>query len=108
MRLMQGEVVEPEQTWNIPEVLVGLYKKKSNSYFDLDPEYRPNLDMLIFKTEILYAQFMKKMQEDIMANQIAQRAIMMGGAQPPNLAQQAPPAEAQPSQEPAFNMQGVM
>jgi hypothetical protein len=79
-------VVEPEPTWNIPEVLAGLMQKKEAEYFKLDPEYRPNLDMLIFKTEIAYQQFIKKMQEEQMVNQLAQRAIMAGqqpqGGQP--------------------------
>lgn len=81
-RLMQGEVVEPEETWNIPEVLAGLVQKKQDEYFKLDPEYRPNLDMLIFKTEIAYRQFIKKMQEEQMVNQLAQQAIMQGGGRP--------------------------
>ncbi len=84
-RLRNGEVIEIEKTWNIPEVLAGLYKKKADDYSNLDEEYRPNLDQLIFDLEIGYAEFVKTVQEEQMASQMAQRAIMagpgMGGSQ---------------------------
>lgn len=99
-QLMQGEVVEPDQTWNIPEVLAGLYKKKSDSYFDLDPEYRPNLDSLIFKMEVEARIFMQKMMEQQMADQMAKRAIMMGQAPQgmPQNGPQMPPGEPLPGE----------
>lgn len=80
-QLMQGEVVEPDPKWNIPEILSGLQRKKSESYFDLDPEYRPNLDNLIFELEVGMQEFMRKKQEEIIGAQLAQRAIAMQGAQ---------------------------
>jgi len=94
-RLMQGEVVEPEQNWNIPEVLTGLYKKKSESFFDLDPEYRPNLDDLIFKTEIALRMFVKQVMAEQQANQMAKQAIVAGGGMPMG-AQPMPGPEAVP------------
>ncbi len=80
-RLMQGEVVEPEESWNVPEILAGLYKKGKEGYFDLDPEYRPNFDELIFKTQMAYQMFLKKAAEEYMASQLAQKAIMAGQGQ---------------------------
>lgn len=78
-RIMQGETVEIEPTWNLPEILTGLYKRKEERYFELDEEYRMNFDRLLFEVEIAYQQFVKKAIEDQMANQLAQRAIMQGG-----------------------------
>jgi hypothetical protein len=103
-RLMRGEVVEPEQTWNLPEVLSGLYKKKSDSYFDLDPEYQPNLDMLLFKTEIAYQEFVKKVQEEQMASQLAQQAISQGAQGQPGMPGQPPMAGGMPPQAMAGGM----
>lgn len=98
-RLMQGEVVEPEQTWNIPLVLQGLYKKKSEDFFGLDPEYRPNLDMLIFKTEMMYQEFVKKVAEEQMASMLAQRAIQAGqGGMPPQGGMMPPMGAPDPNQ----------
>lgn len=93
-RIMQGELVEPEPEWNIPEMLTGLYKKKSESYFDLDEEYRPNLDELIFKTEMAMSDFIKQVAEEQMASQMAQNAINagQGGGRP------AIPQPGQPGQ----------
>lgn len=108
-RISQGEVVEVEPNWNIPEVLAGMRKKKAEKYFDLDAEYRPNLDNLIFHLEVDYQIFMKKAAEDHMASMMAQKAITAGqggqGGQPmpqagaiPQGAQNVPPApeQAQP------------
>lgn len=79
-RLMQGEEIEVEQGWNMPEVLAGLYKKKAECYFDLDPEYRPNLDQLLFNLEVGYGEFVKTVMAEQMAAQMAQRAM---GTPPP-------------------------
>jgi len=99
-RLSQGEEVEPEDSWNIPQVLAGLYKKKGESYFDLDEEYRPNLDILIVKTEIAYQEFIRKVQEEQMASQLAQQAMMGGGQAPgqPGQGQPLPQQQIQPPQ----------
>jgi hypothetical protein len=105
-RLMQGEVVEPEENWNIPEVLTGLYKKKSESYFDLDSEYRPNLDDLIFKTEIAMRMFVKKVMEEQMANNIAKQAIMAGQGQPGGQPMGQPPMGAPNAQPGGTQPQG--
>jgi len=96
-RLMQGEVVELEDTWNIPNILTGLYKKKESDYFSLDPEYRPNLDNLIFNLEIGYQELIKKVMEDQLANAIAQRAIAMGQGSLPQSGQTQPPFSPAPS-----------
>lgn len=77
-KLMQGEVVEVDPTWNIPEVLTGLYMKKAEKYFDLDKEYRPNFDSLIFQTEIAMRMFVKKLQEEELANNLAKSVIAQG------------------------------
>lgn len=82
-RLINGEDLIIEKNWNIPSILTGLYKKKSESYFDLDEEYRPKLDALIFQLEMAYNEFVRKAQEEMIASQIAQRAISMGNAAPP-------------------------
>ena len=81
-RLMQGEQVEPEPSWNIPEMLTGLYKKKSEGYFDLDEEYRSNLDDLIFHTEMAMNEFVKRVAEEQMASAMAQKAIQAGQGVP--------------------------
>jgi hypothetical protein len=106
-RLMQGEVVEPDESWNVPEVLAGLMKKAQENYFDLDPEYRTNLEDLIFKTQVAYKMFIKRVAEEQMASQIAQRAIEAGqGGRP---AQNAQPAQPQPGIQPVNQpMPGAM
>jgi hypothetical protein len=98
-RLMQGEIVEPDESWNVPEVLAGLMKKAQENYFDLDPEYRPNLEELIFKTQVAYRLFIKRVAEEQMASQIAQRAIEAGQRSPQG-------ANAQPAQ-PQLQIQAV-
>jgi len=108
-RLMQGEVVEPEESWNVPEVLAGLLKKKDQDYFSLDPEYRPNLDSLIFKTEVAMRLFIKKMQEEQMVNQLAQRAIAAGGGNPGGMPMGMAPNEPQmPQGQPLPQEAGMM
>ena len=101
-RLMQGEVVEPEENWNIPEVLAGLYKKREENYFDLDKEYRPNLDTLLMETEIAMRLFMQKVMQEQAASEMAKRAIVMGGGQAgqPN-AVPTPPMQP-PTQQPGM------
>lgn len=107
-RLIQGEVVEPEDGWDLPEVLTGLYQKAKDNYFDLDPEYRSNLDMLIFKTEIALRELQKKLIEEQMASQLAQRAMGMGpqgpqmppGGQPAQQPGMVPPQTGQPPMQP--------
>lgn len=81
-RLMQGEIVEPEDSWNVPEVLAGLMNKAQEKYFDLDPEYRPNLEDLIFKTQMAYKLFIKRVAEEQMAAKLAQNAIEAGQRSP--------------------------
>lgn len=108
-RLMQGEMVEVEETWNIPEVLMGLYKKRESNLFDLDPEYQPNLDNLIFQTEIAMRQFIKKVMEDQLANNLAQRAIMGGqGGQPMGPGQMTQPGAGVPQPQGAGTPQGMI
>ena len=101
-RLMQGEVVTPEENWNLPEILTGLYRKAKENYTDLDPEYRPNLDKLMFETQVAYRLFMKKLMEDQMAAQIAQNAIEQGHkvGQPQLPAPNAQPGAIQPQNAP--------
>ncbi len=77
-RLMQGEEVGLEDNWNIPEILAGLYKKMTDSYYDLDEEYRPNLEKLMFDLNVGYELFLKKMQDQMMADNLAKQAIMAG------------------------------
>jgi len=101
-RLMQGEAVIPEESWNIPEVLAGLSKKSVENLFDLDPEYRVNLEDLMFKMQVAYRLFVKKVAEEQIASQIAQQAIEAGqrGGQPQN-AQPAQPGQGiQPVNQP--------
>ena len=99
-RLMQGEIVEPEDNWNVPEVLAGLMKKYQENYFDLDPEYRPNLEDLMFKTQMAYQEFVKRLAEERMAQELAQRAIQagQGGGQPMNAQPGQPGAGISPIQ----------
>jgi len=90
-KLMQGEQVEVDPSWNVPEVLAGLYKKKGEGYFDLDPEYRSLLDNLIFQTETAMRMFIKKMMENEMANNIAKSMIAQNPQGPPQGAPQGAP-----------------
>jgi len=108
-RLMQGEIVEPDESWNVPEVLAGLMKKAQENYFDLDPEYRPNLEELIFKTQMAYKMFIKRVAEEQMASQIAQRAIEagQGGGQGPNAQPGGPQPQIQPVNQPMQPNMGV-
>jgi len=109
-RLMQGEIVEPEENWNIPEILAGLYKKKDEKYFELDTEYRQNLDDLIFKTEVQMRLFVKKVMAEQQATALAKQAIEMGHGQPmpqgtngqpqPGIQGNQPVPEAMPQAQP--------
>lgn len=96
-RLVQGEPVEPEESWNVPEVLAGLMKKAQENYFDLDPEYRPNLEDLLFKTQIAYNQFVKRVAEEQMASKLAQQAIEAGQRSPMPMNAQPEPMGPQPA-----------
>jgi hypothetical protein len=77
-RLMNGEVVDVEPTWNIPNIIAGLYKKKEDAYFDLDEEYRPNLDKLLFDLEVGMQEYIKKVMEEQAASRLAQQAMAQG------------------------------
>lgn len=103
-RLIAGEIVEVDPSWNLPEVLAGLYKKKGEGYFDLDKEYRPNLDKLIFQTETAFRMFVKQLQEQEMANNIAKAAIAQYPQGPPQGMQgggQGAPPAGSPAGSPA-------
>lgn len=91
-RLMQGEIVEVDPAWNPMEMLAGLYEKREKSYFDLDKEYRLNLDELIFQVELALRAFIKQAQEENIASGIV--ASMMRGAPggAPRAGTEAPPA----------------
>ena len=99
-RLMQGEVVEVDPNWNIPEILAGLYKKKGEKYFDLDKEYRPNFDNLIFQVEQAMRMFVKKLAEQAISDNIAKSIIAQNPQGPPQGGQPAPASpEAMPAME---------
>ena len=97
-RLMQGEIVEPEDNWNPMEMLAGLIAKREKDYFNLSPEYRPNLDKLIFQVSILLRIFIKKAMEEKIASEMAGNVIQrvpqapQGGGAPPVVGNQPPNA----------------
>jgi hypothetical protein len=110
-RIMQGEIVEPEENWNVPEILTGLYKKKDEKYFEIDVEYRQNLDDLIFKVEVALRLFMKQVMMEQQATQLAKQAIAQGHgqpmAQPQNVPQGQPAQGNQPLPQAQPQMGGV-
>jgi len=87
-RLLQGEVVEVDPAWNPMEMLAGLREKREKNYFDLNKEYRSNLDELIFQVELALRAFIKQAMEERMASQMA---MTMGGQAPQGAQGQAPP-----------------
>lgn len=74
-QFMQGEVPEIEETVNTSELLAGLMKIAEERYFDLDEEYRPSFDSYMFKLAIKSKEQMKKVQEEMIAQQLAQKVV---------------------------------
>lgn len=74
-QFMQGEVPEVNENANLMELAAGLAKKASEDYYKLDEEYRPNFDNYMFKLSIAMRQQMKKMQEQMIAQQMASKII---------------------------------
>ncbi len=101
-RFMNGEDFDPPEgeTALAIQHLEGHTKQKQEKYSELDEEYRPNFDAHEFKTAINVANFIKKMQQDAVANMMASKAIMANqGGNMPIQEQNAPP-EASVAQKP--------
>jgi hypothetical protein len=81
--------------------LEGHTKQKEEKYHELPEEYRPNFDAHLFKTMINAMKFIKGVQQEQVANQIASRSIMQNpSGQPPAQAQNAQPGASSAPQEP--------
>jgi len=74
-QFMQGEIPEVNQNANLMEIAAGLSKKAQQDYYKLDEEYKPNFDNYMFQLSIAMRQQMKKMQEDMLAQQMASKII---------------------------------
>ena len=74
-RFMQGEDFDPPMGENTMEHYIGHTQQKEEKYFDLDEEYRANFDKHLFKTELALRDFIRKRQEEMMANNMAMAMI---------------------------------
>lgn len=97
-RFMNGDIIDPNDvegmTPAVVEHYVGHMKQYEESYQDLDEEYRANFDNHLFKTSVNYGKFMAKLQEEMVANAIAQRAAV--NLERNGMMNQQPPMGQQP------------
>lgn len=75
-RFMQGERFSPPEgeTPLVMEHWAGHNQQKEEKYHELDEEYRANFDAHLFETFMNMMNFIKKQQQEMLANQIAMRA----------------------------------
>lgn len=74
-RFMQGEDFDPPEGENTMEHFIGHTQQKEEKYYDLDEEYRDNFDKHLFKTGLGLQNFIRRRQEEVMANQLASTMI---------------------------------
>ena len=103
-RFMQGEEVDLVPGEDPREHLAGHEKQRAEKYYKLPDEYRDNFDQHLFKTRLQFMNFMRQVQAQQMADQLAgdmiQRkemgisneadAMMAGGQQTPTAPPTAP------------------
>jgi len=100
-RFMQGDAFDPPEgvTPQAMQHLVGHMAQKEKIH-ELAEEYRPNFEDHLFKTAMNVQQFMKIVQQERMANQMAGRMVqgqgLPQGATPPVTPQPAGAAPAAP------------
>jgi hypothetical protein len=75
-RFMQGDRFDPPEGDSAlaMEHWAGHMKQKEEKYMELDEEYRANFDNHIFQTYMNVMSFVRKQQQEMVANQIAMRA----------------------------------
>ena len=88
-RFLQGEEVEITPNENPLEHLIGHLKHKDEKYHELPDEYKPNFDRHLFETQVRFREFIKNMQQEMIANRLA-----MG------MTRNAPPQGAMPQGQP--------
>lgn len=72
-RFMNGEDVEV--TGNPIEHFMGHVRQRQEKYHELDDEYKSNFDDHLFTTYMQYLDFLKKIQEEQIANQFAANTV---------------------------------
>ncbi|GEM_PF-2735230 len=77
-QIAQGEIPEVKPTDDAISLVAGLDQLKSEKYYELSEEVRPNLDKYMFDLSIAMIDQVKRAYQDMMANQLAQRMIMEG------------------------------
>lgn len=100
-RFMNGEDFDPPEgeTALAIQHLEGHQKQKDEKYHLLDEEYRPNFDAHIFKTLVNVMKFMRNLQQEQVATNIAANMAVNN----PN-----PPQARQPPQQPPMGQPGAM
>lgn len=96
-RFMNGEDFDPPEgeTQLALQHLEGHAKQKEEKYHLLDEEYRANFDAHMFKTMVNAMKFMRNVQKDQIASNVAAQAIAQNPGQPQPMAPQGPPAGEQ-------------
>jgi len=76
-RMMQGEVIDPPEgvTPLVVEHFEGHMQQMAEKYNELPEEYRPVFEAHLFATQVNYMEFIKKQQQEKIANQIAMNAM---------------------------------
>jgi len=74
-RMAQGEIVVTPETANPVEHYFGHMQQKQQRYFDLDEEYRPNFDQHLFAAMKTFNDYIRKVQQERMADQMALRMM---------------------------------
>ena len=109
-RFMNGEDFDPPEgeTAIALQHLEGHTKQKEEKYHKLADEYKPNFDSHLFKTMVNAMKFMKNVQQEAMANQMAATMIANAPTQPPTQPVTQPTQPAQPASAPIAPEQVAM
>jgi len=70
-RISQGEEFDPPETGNPMARLEFHMQKRDRDYHELDPEYKPIFDKYLFKVQVQFQQFVRNMQQQMMADRLA-------------------------------------
>ena len=74
-KIAQGEEPELTADMNAPVLFQGLSQKMAEKYDELDPEYKPIAQRVMFAAQVLMITQIKQKQEEEMANQLAMKMI---------------------------------
>ena len=75
-QIKQGEIPEIDPaTDDIPALQMGFAKLKEERYYELDKEYQPIFDQFFFNINIAMREYMRKLQEEQIANSIAMEIV---------------------------------